>query len=203
MLLVLFYWLNLAAYGEKPDYELVVKPSDVGIYVDETRFKVQPGLVSTYASLHKGTVRYTLTKAVAPEVYEGKVKIYNKTNISRINKTKCDYKKEAINCGKKNGHWTIVPSITKEDLHANFNLTLYDDDGEIISSSSVPIWGFIKLIPQYKITTIKENTMFGPSQKQIYEQYPPKRKKIPPMVTSRHISDAIMKLFLAIEVENI
>lgn len=203
MLLTLILWLNLTAFGQVPAYEIVVKPSDIAIYVDESSFKIQTGLVSTYASLHKSTVRHSLTSAVAPSVYEGKIKIYNRTNISILNKTKCNYYKEAITCGKKNSHWTIVPSITTEELHANFNLMLFDNDGEIIASSSVPVWGFIQLLPQYKITTVKENTMFGPSQKQVLEQYPPKRKKVPPLITSQHISDAIMLLFLSIEIENI
>lgn len=203
MLFILVLWLNLTAFGQTPNHEIIVRPSDIAIYVDESSFKIQTGLVSTYASLHKATVRHSLTSAVAPSVYEGKIKIYNKANVNMLNKTKCDYRKEAITCGKRNNHWTIIPSVTMEELHANFNLTLFDDEGSIIASSSVPVWGFVQLLPQYKITTVKENTMFGPSHKQVLEQYPPKRKKVPPLITSQHISDAIMLLFLSIEVENI
>jgi hypothetical protein len=90
-----------------------------------------------------------------------------------------------------------------EKLHANLNLSLLDENGEVISSSSVPVWGFVQLLPRYKKTTVTENSMFGKVQREILEQYPPKRKEIPPLINSSHVSDAIMKLFLSIEVENI
>ena len=96
-----------------------------------------------------------------------------------------------------------MPSVTVEKLHANFNLSLLNENGDVIASSSVPVWGFVQLLPQYKKTTIKENSMFGPVQREILEQYPPKRKEIPPLITSTHVSQAIMMLYLSIEVENI
>ncbi len=204
MLFILILWLNLAAFGQTPDHEIVVKPSGVKIYVGENlTSKGLSSLVSTYASLHKGTIRNVITKSVAPQVYEGKINIYDKTNINSLNKSRCDYKKDAINCGVENRHWTIVPSVTVEKLHANFNLSLFDEDGELIASSSVPVWGFVQLLPRYKRTTISENTMFGKTNREILEQYPPRRKTVPPLITSAHISDAIMMLYLSIEVENI
>jgi len=201
---MLILWLNLTAFGQAPDHEIIIKPSGVKIYVGEGLTpKGLSSLVSTYASLHKGTIRNVITKSVAPQVYEGKIKIYDKTSINFLNKSKCDYKKNAINCGVENRHWTMVPSITVEKLHANFNLSLFDEDGELIGASSVPVWGFVQLLPRYKRTTISENTMFGKTNRVILEQYPPKRKIVPPLVTSSHVSDAMMMLFLSIEVENI
>jgi len=144
-----------------------------------------------------------MTKAVAPGIFEGKVKVYDQTNIKHFNKNKCDYKTDALKCGMENNHWTIIPSITVEQLHANFNLSLFDENGNEIASSSVPVWGFVQLLPRYKKTIITENTMFGKAQREIIEQYPPKRKEIPPLITSKHVSDAIMMLYLSIEVESI
>jgi len=204
MLFTLIFWLFSAASGETPNHEIIVRPSNVVIYVSEGNdTKWLSNLISNYATLHKENIRHTITKAVAPAVYEGKIKIYDKNNIKYLNKSKCDYKKSAIRCGIENKHWTLVPSIVVEKLHANFNLTLLDEEGNTIASSSVPVWGFIQLLPRYKKTTITENTMFGKVQREILEQYPPKRKEIPPLVTSAHISDAVMMLFLSIEVENI
>tara|TARA_R100000808_G_C2150477_1_gene159217 strand:+ start:1623 stop:2240 length:618 start_codon:yes stop_codon:yes gene_type:complete len=205
MLFTLIFWLISAAYGEdKPNHEIVVRPSNVKIYVgnDPTSEKLS-NLVSTYASLHKENIRHTITKSLAPDIYEGKIRIYDETNIKILNKTKCDYKTNAIVCGMENKHWTIVPSITVEQLHANFNLSLFDESGEMIASSSVPVWGFIQLLPRFKRTTITENGIYGKRQREIVEQYPPKRKEIPPLVTSAHVSQAIMLLYLSIEVENI
>lgn len=204
MLFTLFFWLFSTAYGEQPNHEIVVKPSNVFIYVDQDESsKKLSKLISTYARLHRETVRHTLTKAVAPEVFEGKIRVYDQKNIKYRNDSKCDYTVDAVKCGMENNHWTMVSSITIEQLHANFNLSLFDEDGVEIATSSVPVWGFIQLIPRYKKTTVTENSMFGKVQREILEQYPPKRKEIPPLITSRHVSEAIMMLYLAIEVENI
>ena len=174
------------------------------IYVDQDESsKKLSKLISTYAKLHRGMVRQSMTKAVAPEVFEGKVKVYDQTNIKYLNKKQCNYKSQALSCGMKNNHWTIISSITVERLHANFNLTLYDEEGTEIATSSVPVWGYIQLLPRYKKTTITENSMFGKVQREILEQYPPKRKEIPPLITSKHVSEAMMMLYLSIEVENI
>ncbi len=204
MLFTFIFWLISAAYGEKPDHEIIVRPSNVAIYIDQDpSSKKLSKLISTYARMHRGTVRYTMTKAVAPGIFEGKIKVYDQTNIKYRNDSKCDYNADAIKCGIENKHWTIVSSITIEQLHANFNLSLFDEEGVEIATSSVPVWGFIQLLPRYKKTTVTENSMFGKVQREILEQYPPKRKEIPPLITSKHVSDAIMMLYLAIEVENI
>ena len=204
MLFTFIFWLLSAAYGEEPNHEIVVRPSNVEIYIDQDESSTKLSkLISTYARLHRGTVKYTMTRAVAPEVFEGKIRVYDQTNIKYKNKTKCNYALDAIQCGIENNHWTIVSSITIEQLHANFNLSLFDEEGMEIATSSVPVWGFVQLLPRYKKTTITENSMYGKVQREILEQFPPKRKEIPPLITSQHVSDAIMMLYLAIEVENI
>ena len=204
MLFTFIFWLISAAYGEKPDHEITVRPSNVAIYIDQDpSSKKLSKLISTYARMHRETVRYTLTKAVAPRIFEGKIRVYDQNNIIYKNESKCDYNANAVKCGIENKHWTIVSSITLEQLHANFNLSLFDEKGNEIATSSVPVWGFVQLIPRYKKTTVTENSMFGKVQREILEQYPPKRKEIPPLITSKHVSEAMMMLFLAIEVENI
>ena len=194
----------MPAKAEDVNYEVVVTPSDVIIFVGEDKTSQKlTRLISTYAKLHRGMVRQTLTKAVAPSTFDGKIKVYDVDNIKYYKNNKCDYKNKPVVCGIENNNWTLVPSVTVEKLHANFNLSLLNENGDVIASSSVPVWGFVQLLPQYKKTTIKENSMFGPVQREILEQYPPKRKEIPPLITSTHVSQAIMMLYLSIEVENI
>jgi hypothetical protein len=204
MLLGIYFWLFSAAYANDTDYEVVVTPSDVTVYVDNAKIPKHLGrIVSTYASLHKNLIKKRLTSQVAPEVFEGQIKIIDKVNVNKINEEVCNYDEDSIGCSIKNRHWLIVPTITREKLHANFNLSLYDDQGELISSSTTPIWGFVQILPQFKKTTITENSMFGPVKREILEQYPPKRKEVPPMVNSVHVSNAMMLLYMSIEVENI
>jgi hypothetical protein len=204
MILGLYLWLFSAAFAEDTDYEVTVVPSDVSLFVDSNNIPVYlRDLVATYAGVHKGLIKQRLTSQVAPAVFEGKVRILNHSNMKHLDMKKCDYTKDSVGCSIKNKHWLIKSSISKERLHANFNLYLYDDQGELVASSTTPIWGFVQLLPRYKKTTITENSMFGPVKREILEQYPPKRKEIPPLINSSHVSDAIMKLFLAIEVESI
>jgi len=204
MLLGIYLWLLSAAYANETDYEVTVVPSDVNIFVESSSMPSHlKKIIATYASLHRGMIKQRLTSQVAPSIFEGQVRILNSANMRHVGKVACNYTKDPIGCSIKNKHWVIIPSISKEKLHANFNLELYNDEGELVSSSSVPIWGFIQILPQYKKTTVTENSMFGPVKREILEQYPPKRKEIPPLITSSHISDAIMMLFLSIEVENI
>jgi hypothetical protein len=204
MFLGLILWLFMPAQAQDTNYEIVVTPSDVIIFVGEDKSSQRlTRLISTYAKLHKGMVKHSLTTAVAPSTFDGKVKVYDVDNIKYFKNNKCDYKSKPVACGVKNNHWTIVSTVTMEKLHANLNLSLLDENGEVISSSSVPVWGFVQLLPRYKKTTVTENSMFGKVQREILEQYPPKRKEIPPLINSSHVSDAIMKLFLSIEVENI
>ena len=204
MFLGLILWLFMPAKAEDVDYEVVVTPSDVVIFVGEDKSSEKlTRLISTYAKLHRGMVRTTLTRSVAPSTYDGKITVYDADNIKYHKGSECDYKSKPVVCGMKNNHWTIVPSITTEKLHANLNLTLLDHNGAAIASSSVPVWGFVQLLPRYKKTTVTENSMFGKVQREILEQYPPKRKEIPPLITSQHVSQAIMMLYLSIEVENI
>lgn len=205
MLFKLIFWLILSAYAEEPNHEIVVMPSDVIIYVDEQNESTKnlSNLVSVYARVHKNMVKQKITKIIAPDVYNGRIKIYNTTNVSYINDSSCNYKNDAIACGVRNNHWTIVPSITIEELHANFNLLLFNEDGLEIASASIPIWGYVQLIPQFKRTVITENSMYGKVQREIFEQSPPKRKEVPPLVTSKHVSDVMMMLFLSIDPENI
>jgi len=203
MFLGLILWMFMTAQAEDVDYEVTVVPSDVKLYIDKTG--IPPHLqkmISSYASLHKSMIKNKLTSLVAPSTYEGLILVLNNHNMDKA-MLGCNYTKSPVRCGMKNNHWVMITTVSMEKTHATLNLFLYDEEGSMISSSSVPVWGYVQILPQYKRTTIQENTMFGPVQRTITEQYPPKRKMIPPRINSKHVSEAIMRLYLSIEVENI
>ena len=197
----MLFWAFFA-YAQKPNHEItVIGSKGIKIYVDKTaNSKVDlTSLVTTYAGIHKENLRIRLTSLLAPDVYDKSIRIYDNRNIEIINRKKCDYTKKSIDCGILNEHWTLTSTIRVEDMRANLLMILYDEYGMEISSSTIPLSGWILLVPQYKKTTVTGQSLMGPTQTTILEQYPPKRKKIPPQVTSSHVSQAIMMLFLSIE----
>ena len=104
--------------------------------------------------------------------------------------SKCNYK-DAVACGIKNLHWTLRTIVTVGDKYSLFNTILYDEKGQIIASDSQTAWGTIRWIPRWKLTKIKQQTMFGPQTTEIFEQWPPQMKEIPPLITPRIISQSI------------
>jgi len=201
MHLLFFIILTAFSFSAKPVKEIIVighKP--IIIYVDTV---VQNGenlklLLPNYAMTHRYMIKKRMSSfSAAP--YNGHVYIYDESNVSIINHKKCDYKKNARLCSVQNSHWYMKGSVFKDDLKSVFMLRLYDERGVEVSSASVPMYGHIELVPQFKKTTIKENSVFGSAQREVLEQYPPKRLKHQPRPDSRHVSDAIMSLFLSID----
>ena len=189
------------SFAEKPNKEILVygrRP--IIIYVDSNGENIEnlKTLLPTYAITHKHMIRKRISSFfVTP--FNGYIKVYHKDNIHLINHNKCDYNKDARKCSIENSHWYLKANLFVEDLRASLLMQMYDENGMEISSSSVPLYGYIELIPQYKKTTIKENSIFGPSQREILEQYPPKRLKHQPKVDGKQVSQAIMRLYLGID----
>ena len=83
--------------------------------------------------------------------------------------------------------------------------------GEIISGASTLTMQLVRIVEprprtyRSKFIEIWRSMQleFRYSKREILEQYPPKRKEVPPMVNSVHVSNAMMLLYMSIEVENI
>lgn len=201
MYLLFFMIFAAFSFSANPDKEItVVGHKPIIIYVDTV---VQNGqnlklLLPNYAMTHRYMIKQRMSSFSASP-FNGHVYIYDDSNVAIINHKKCDYKKNAMACSTVNSHWYMKGSIFRDDLKSVFMLRLYDDRGIEVSSASISLYGHIELVPQFKKTTIKENSMFGSAQREILEQYPPKRLKHQPKVDGRHVSDAMMKLFLSID----
>tara|TARA_Y100000593_G_C4317520_1_gene341706 strand:- start:2701 stop:3312 length:612 start_codon:yes stop_codon:yes gene_type:complete len=201
MLFALIFWLFSAAYAEEPNYELTVNGAKgIVIYIDiEKDNKVEmTNLIASRARLHKENINTRFSHFEGIGFEKRKIRIYDQNNIKYFNKN-CDYKKKALDCGVQNGHWTISSSIFIEDLHAAFILNLYDETGNVISSASIPIYGWIEFLPQWKKTTIKDQSVFGEQKREVLEQWPDKQKKHPPHIRSRDVSQALLALYLSFD----
>ena len=176
------------------------------LYVDLSRVSIDKNmgtserlntLVSTYAGMHRGMLMGRLSARVSPAIYEGSVEIYDIKNVSYFFNS-CNYG-NAIKCGIDNNHWTIITEVSVGKKLSVLSMRLYNEKGRQIGSSSIDVWGKIRYKPQWKLTTISEQTMFGNVKKKILEQYPPKIEELPPLITPAHISQTIMLLYLSVK----
>ena len=191
MLFLLFFAMFSAAYAQ-----------DVVIYVDiEKQNKVKmTSLIASHARVHKENINTRYAAFEGVNFQSRSVKVYDQTNIKYFNKN-CNYVKSALDCGIKNKHWTLTTSIFVEEMQAVFMLNLHDETGNIISTAAVPVWGYIELLPQWKLTQIKGSSMMGDSSQTILERWPDKRVRHPPYIRSKDVTQAILSLFLSIDVK--
>jgi len=179
---------------------------ETSVYVDLSRVTIDKNigtserlntLVTTYAGMHRGMLRRRLTARVSPAVYNSSIDIYDIHNVSYFFK-KCNYS-DAIKCGIDNIHWTVVTEVSVGKKLTILSMKMYNEKGALVSTSSIDIWGKIRYKPQWKLTTISEQTMFGNVKKKILEQYPPKIEELPPLITPAHISQTMMLLYLSVK----
>jgi len=193
---ILLIFLGLA-YAS-PDTKIYVDLSSVILDDKKGTSQELNTLVGIYSGVHRSFLKNRLTARVAPDIYDGSIDIYTLENIHHISKKKCDYISGSLRCGIDNSHWIIRTHVTVGKKFSTLNMILYDEKGKQIGHSTDIIWGTIRYTPRWKHTTIKENTMFGQSKKEILERYPPKIDELPPLITPNHVSNAIMMLFLSV-----
>ena len=191
MLFLLFFALFSSAYAQ-----------DIVIYVDiEKQNKVKmTSLIASHARVHKSNINSRLASYEGVNFKKRNIRIYDETNV-RFLKNKCNYAKTPLECGIKNKHWTITTSIFVEEMQAVFMLNLHDETGNIISTAAIPVWGYIELLPQWKLTQIKGSSMMGDSSQTILERWPDKRVRHPPYIRSKDVTQAILSLFLSIDIK--
>jgi len=200
MLLGLFFWAFMNAYAEEPNHFMEIIENDgIVIYVDiEKDNKIElTHLIAANARLHKEVINegYAMKEGIGYE--KRKIRIYDKTNIAYFDS--CDYLKNPIPCSIENKNWLIKTHIYIEDLHASLIVNLHDETGNIIGTSSIPVHGWIELLPQWKKTTVVSSGMMGQTKQTILEQWPHKQKKHPPYIRSKDVSQALIGLFLSFD----
>ena len=102
---------------------------------------------------------------------------------------KCDYR-DAVKCGIQNKHWTLRTIVSVGKKFSIFSTYLYDERGQVLATSSHTAWGMIRWKPQWKLTKVKQKTMYGPSETEIFEMWPPKLEEIPPLISPRTVDQS-------------
>tara|TARA_E500000331_G_C17181718_1_gene680849 strand:- start:363 stop:1052 length:690 start_codon:yes stop_codon:yes gene_type:complete len=186
---------------ELPDLE----PAVIFVAISEVTMSSGKGtseelnvLIEHYGS-QVGNLEYQLAKSTKHQ--KRRIDVYNRDNVRFFN-DKCDYINKPLDCGVENGHWTIRTFVQVGEKYSSIIVRLYDEKGRIIAQGKKTAWGTIRLLPQWKLTTIKESGGFGGDKStEIFEQYPPKIQELPPLITPYHIHQATLGMFLSVKIK--
>tara|TARA_R100000008_G_scaffold84555_2_gene72273 strand:+ start:1790 stop:2467 length:678 start_codon:yes stop_codon:yes gene_type:complete len=198
MTILMMLWVFMAsALAEEPDLAITVEEKRrdyqvIQIYVDITEVHAPDGTKGTSIPLNlmisneaqkTSMLNHRLQYLAAHNVWRGEINVYDWRNVQYLpTYTRCDYS-DAVRCGIKNSHWTLRTLVSVGEKFSLLQVTLYDEKGKVIGSSSRTAWGRIRWKPQWKLTKIKQNTMYGPTTTEVFEQWPPKMEEIPPLIT--------------------
>lgn len=182
---------------------------DIDIYVDITEVHAPDGSKGTSVPLNIlvsdeaqriGSLEHRLQRMAAPDVYKGKINVYDWTNIRHKKGFKqCDYT-DAVSCGIKNNHWTLRTIVLVGEKYATVTMKIYDDQGRVIGSGTQTAWGKIRWKPQWKLTRVKEAGGWGGNkQTEVFEMWPPKMEELPPLIRPLHINQSRQKTYISLK----
>jgi len=209
MLFILFFALFSFASAEEPSASIVVEGERgdyqvIQIYVDITEVHDPQGRVGTSMPLnimmaeqaqHTSLLNDRMQRLTGVTLWEGEINVYDWKNIQYMPTFKrCDYR-DAVKCGIQNAHWTLRTIVSVGAKFSSFTVYLYDERGFVIASTNQTVKGTIRWHPQWKLTTIKEQSAFGAASKQIFEQWPDRMEEIPPLITSYTIHQSSFGFF--------
>jgi len=207
LLFFMFFSSGGIAIAEEPKvpiWELPeLEPAVIYVAISEVTMSTGKGtseelnvLIEHYGS-QVGNLEYQLARKSRQQ--KRRVDVYNRENI-RFFHSDCDYIADPLGCGVRNGHWTLRTFVQVGDKYSTVIVRLYDEKGQIIAQGKKTAWGTIRLLPQWKLTTIKESGGFtGDKTTEIFEQYPPKIEELPPLITPYHIHQATLGMFLSVK----
>jgi len=123
-----------------------------------------------------------------------KVLIYDKYTIGYALDTTCNYRLP-LQCGSENYHWVLITDIFTTQNFATIVVKLYDENTQLIASSSKSSYSVEKCKEQIKQTTIEP--MARPKT-EITEKLPDKCIMLKPSILDKDIKQAVTILFASI-----
>lgn len=123
-----------------------------------------------------------------------KVNIYDKHTIEFVQDTVCDYD-APIRCAKENIHWLMITDIFVTPNFATIVLKLYDEEAQLIASSSKSSYSVEKCKQQITNTKIAQP---GRPPTEIVEKKPDICTILDPKILSSDIKQAVTILFASI-----
>ena len=122
------------------------------------------------------------------------VLIYDKHTIGYALDTTCNYNRP-LKCGSENYHWVLITDIFTTKNFATIVVKLYDENTQLIASSSKSSYSVEKCKEQVKETTVQQ---IGRPKTEITEKLPDKCIMLKPSILDKDIKQAITILFASI-----
>tara|TARA_Y100000593_G_C4310462_1_gene338092 strand:+ start:660 stop:1238 length:579 start_codon:yes stop_codon:yes gene_type:complete len=122
------------------------------------------------------------------------VLIYDKYTIGLQKDTVCDYN-EPLKCGVENYHWVLITDIAVNDNFAMIIMKLYNENTQLIASTSKASYSVEKCKNPVKTTTVKKGNQ--PAM-EIVEVFPEKCKILKPVILDKDIKSAATILFASV-----
>ena len=126
--------------------------------------------------------------------YGSTVSIYDKYTVNLSKDTVCNYDKP-LECGVENMHWVLITDVTTSDNFALIVMKLYDEEAQLIASTSKSSYSIEKCKNPVHTTTIKHQ---GRPATEIVEVLPEKCKIFKPVILDKDIKQAVTILFASV-----
>ena len=184
--IILFIFFAYAQEESKIKKEIYVAPPTIH---DSSLGQFQPYLTSLLVSSAQSNKHWVKRTHGATEV-----NIYDKHTIEVIQDTVCDYN-FPIPCSVENIHWVMITDVFVTPNFATIVVKMYDENAQLIASSSKSSYSIEKCTDQTTVTTIQQP---GRPSTEITEKKPDLCKVLDPKILASDIIQAVTILFASI-----
>lgn len=125
------------------------------------------------------------------------VHIYDKHTIRYALDTTCNYSRP-LECASENYHWVLITDIFTTEKFATVVVKLYDENIQLIASSTKSSYSIEKCKIQIKETEINQTGILGLTKTEITEKLPDKCLVLKSSILDRDIKQAVAILFASI-----
>ena len=217
MIYILFLALMTGAVAEPPagveqagaDKDLkyltiyVDKPEVYNEVSDKVTSKINDKTIVGYVSKHvknsKAKSGYSTWSSVT-EVYD-KIRVYDQETIEYMH-SGCNYKREALKCGVKNGHYTVKTYINITEHEITTKMILYNPEALIVNHSTANSREIVRWIKQQELIIVQRQSMAG-TETMIHKpkEELPLKWQIPPKIWDTHFYKMSIGLFTAVKLD--
>lgn len=114
----------------------------------------------------------------------------------------CNYRRNALGCSIKNGHYYVETNVTYNDDQMVFRTTLFNKDGTILNTSTRSDEMIVNWIKQQEVTIVENESRQG---KQTITHYGkeelPLKWEIPYNLLQYHVQQSMFGLWLGIKID--
>ena len=125
------------------------------------------------------------------------INVYVGANIGSL--TDCDYEADPLYCSLENDHWALTTFINETPQTAVLVMTLYDNRGMIIGTSTRTKHAVEKCDVTQKETQIRGNGPKGVYSQKIEETEQGECRNVAPLIDYHMINQTVMSLYLGVK----